>query len=405
MTEHAESDLVDVDRVDLSRPETFAQGPPFDFFARLRDVAPVHWSPSPEHEGGFWSLTRYADVERVIRDWQTFSSERRGILLRAILPLEMQRQIFSMMDPPEHDRQRGILSKAFTPRVIAERESDIRQIVTGLIDDVIETGTSDFVADIAAELPLTVTANMLGVPFEDRHKLFRWTNLMVDPDVPSTDLFAMMAELGEYLLGLIDERRKHATGDLLSRVIHAELDGERLTDEQVVLHFTQIMAGGSETTRNTLAGGVRTLLEHPDQWQKLIKDPRLVDGAVEEILRWHTPVMHAARTATRDVELCGVPVKEGELVVGWLISAHRDPSANPEPDRFDVSRPSVNHMAFGAGRHYCVGNSLAKLELRVALTEVLRRMPQLELAGDVVLKPSNTFHWMLRMPVSFPPGH
>jgi cytochrome P450 len=186
--------------------------------------------------------------------------------------------------------------------------------------------------------------------------------------------------------------------------VHAELDGERLNDAELMAHFIQLMNGGNETTRNAFAGGMLALIEHPDQRRALLDDPGLIPGAVEEILRWHTPIMHQARTATRDVEVGGVQIAENEKVALWYPSANRDPALNGNPDRFDVSRPRAKHMSFGAGRHFCLGNQLARLELKICFEESLRRLPELELAGPVVKKPNNSFHWMVAMPVSFPAG-
>jgi cytochrome P450 len=264
----------------------------------------------------------------------------------------------------------------------------------------IEQGDCDFVTAFADELPLRVTANLLGVPASDRHRLFRWANQMADTELPLEQIFQMFGELTEYVLGLIALRREQPGEDLLTRVIHTELDGERLRDDEIVMHFAQIMAGGNETTRNALAGGMLALMTEPDQRELLLDDPGLMPTAVEEVLRWHTPIMHSTRTATRDTEIAGVPIKEDELVVAWHISAHRDPRANPDPDRFDVARGLVRHTAFGAGKHHCIGAALSRLELSMAFTAILRRLPRLEQVGPLTRKPSNTFNWIVGLPVS-----
>jgi cytochrome P450 len=241
---------------------------------------------------------------------------------------------------------------------------------------------------------------MLGVPHSDRGKLFHWTNLMADTSLPRDDKLAMVTELGGYLVALIAERRERPTDDLLSRLVAAEVDGERLNDLELVAHFAQLMAGGNETTRNAFAGGMLALIEHPDERRKLLEDPSLIGVAVEEVLRWHTPIMHLARTATRDTEIAGTPIAENDKVVMWFASANRDGDAFDAPDRFDVTRPKSKHLAFGAGRHFCLGNQLARLELVIAFQETLRRLGELELAGPVVRKANNTFHWMVSMPVA-----
>lgn len=403
MSAVAEPDLAELDLNDFG---LFADGPPWELFARMRAEAPVVRNASQGDGPEFWSLTRYEDINAAIKDWETFSSARGGSFLveGGILPKEFTSLIFNMMDPPEHDRHRGILQKVFTAKAVSDREPDIRETTNRLIDGVIERGECDFVKDIAVELPLAVTANMLGVPLEDRDKLFHWTNQFADTSVPAEDKMAAMVELGGYLIELVAARRAEPTDDLLSRLVHAELDGEQLNDAEIMAHFAQLMNGGNETTRNALAGGVLALAEHADQRQALLDDPTLIKGAVEEILRWHTPIIHNARTVTRTIEIGGVEIAEGEKVGLWHASGNRDESANEDPDRFDISRPKVNHLAFGAGRHFCLGNQLARLELAVALPEIIRRMPDLEPAGPVEKKPNNSFHWMISMPVTFEAG-
>ncbi|MHB8696019.1 MAG: cytochrome P450 [Solirubrobacteraceae bacterium] len=396
----------DLETIDLHDPAVFADGPPDELFAQMRAQAPVHRNPPSGDQDGFWSLTAYEDIVAVNKDWERFSSERRGSFLveGGIVPRDFQKLLFNMMDPPGHDRHRGILQRVFTARAVAEREQDVRRVVNALIDDVIERGECDFVTDIAVELPLTVTANMLGVPHEDRAKLFHWTNQLADTSLTLEDKLQTIGEIGGYLVAFITALRERPTDDLLSHLVHAELDGERLNDAELMAHFIQLMNGGNETTRNAFAGGMLALIEHPLERVKLLDEPDLITGAVEEILRWHTPIMHQARTATRDVVIGGVRIAEDEKVVMWYPSANRDPALNDHPDRFDVARARPRHMSFGAGRHFCLGNQLARLELKVCVEETLRRLPDLELAGPVVKKPNNSFHWMVSMPVSFTAG-
>jgi cytochrome P450 len=213
-----------------------------------------------------------------------------------------------------------------------------------------------------------------------------------------------LGEIAGYIAGLIAAVRERPGGDLLSRLVAAELDGQRLNDAELMAHFIQLMNGGNETTRNAFAGGMLALIEHPDQRVALLADPSLIAGAVEEVLRWHTPIIHQARTATRDLEIAGVQIAENDKLALWYPSANRDPALNDDPDRFDVTRPKARHMSFGGGRHFCLGNQLARLELHVCFEETLRRLPDLELAGPVVKKPNNSFHWMVSMPVAFPAG-
>jgi cytochrome P450 len=345
---------------DLTDPVLFADGPPYDVFARMREDTPLTWTDYGAN--GFWSLTRYEDIAPVAKDFETWSNAMRGGFIEeeGILPKEMESLVFQMMDPPEHDKHRALLQKVFTSRAVAAREPDIRATTNRLIDAALEQDSFDFVTDIAVELPLTVTANMLGVPHEDRRKLFHWTNQMADTSLGREGKLQMITELGGYLMELIAERRARPTDDLLTRMMDAELDERR----------------------------------------KLLDDPTLIPGAVEEILRWHTPIIHLARTATHDTTLLDTAIAGGDKIVMWFASANRDPAFVTEPDVFDVSRSKPKHISFGAGRHFCLGNQLARLELVVALQEALKRLPDLELTGPVIRKPNNTFHWMVSMPVA-----
>jgi cytochrome P450 len=403
MTTVAEVNLEDLD---LNEASLFADGPPHELFARMRTDSPVLWNRPTESNDGFWSVTGYQDALSVISDWKKYSSSRRGIFLQeeGILPKEFTQFLFSMMDPPDHDKHRMLLTKVFTPRAVGQREGDIRAVVTGLLDKVIERGECDFVRDIAVEFPLVVTSNMLGVPESDRDKLFDWTNKMADVSLPPEHGLQMMQEMAEYLVGLVNERRTRPTDDLLSRLIEAEVDGQKLNDIEIVVHFAQLMAGGNETTRNAFAGGLLALIENPDQRRALQNDPSLINGAVEEILRWHTPIMHNVRTATEDTELRRVRIEEGQRLALWHVAANRDPAVVRDPDKFDVSRVALKHMSFSGGRHYCLGNQLARLELRICIAETLRRMPDMQLAGPVGRFANNTFHWMTSMPVTFTPA-
>ena len=346
-----ETETLDLETIDLHDPAMFADGPPHEVFAALREHAPVHRNPASGGHDAFWSLTAYEDIVRVNKDWESFSSERRGsfIVEGGIVPKEFEHLVLPMMDPPVHDRHRGIIQKVFTARAVAAREPDVRVTINRLIDAVIERSECDFVADLAAELPLIVTANMLGVPESDRVQLFDWTNRLADTSLPAEAKMQTMIEIGTYLAGFIPALREHPTDGMLSLLVHAELDGERLNDAELIAHFVQLMNGGNETTRNAFAGGMMALIEHPDQRAALLADPSLIPAAVEEILRWHTPIMHQTRTATRDLELHGVQIAENEKLAMWYPSANRDPALGEHPDRFDVSRPKPKHMSFGAG--------------------------------------------------------
>jgi linalool 8-monooxygenase len=398
---------LDLEKVDLMDGDLFADGPPHELFARMRSEAPVHWHATGDDDG-FWSVTKNADIMSISRDPGTFSSERQGVFVREgmPMPLEVLNQVILGMDPPRHTKYRGIVQKAFTPRIIALQEEQVRERVAHLLDGICERGECDLVRELSVELPLQVIAEMLGVPQEDRQKLFDWT-MQIEAAVgdPSVSGAEALGQIGMYLASMVTERRDKPADDLLTALISAELDGERLTDFEIAAFFALLMFAGNDTTRNTISGGALALMENPDQRRKLIDDPGLFDGmAVEEILRWVTPVMWFRRTPTTDTAIRGVPVREGDKVVMWYASGSRDEEAIPEPMRFDVSRPKVDHQAFGGGgRHFCLGSPLARLELKLLFPELLRRLPDMELAGPVGRSHSNWVNGFTSLPVTFTP--
>jgi linalool 8-monooxygenase len=396
---------IDLDSVDLMDPELFADGPPHELFARMRAEAPVHWSTLPDGDG-FWSLTRAEDISAISKDSDTYSSNRAGVFIseELPLPLDVVRAVVLGKDPPEHTKYRVIVQKVFTPRVVNQLEDVIRARVTRLLDAVCEKGECDFVKDVAVELPLQTIAELLGVPHEERMQLFEWTNEIEEATQGKADGMKAFGEIAMYLAGLIANRRENPTDDLVTALINAEVEGEQLNDLELTAFFALLMFAGNDTTRNTSSGGVLALIEHPDQFEKLRADQSLIPDAVEEILRWVTPVMWFRRTPTRDVEIRGVPIKEGSKVVIWYASASRDEQLVEDPMRFDVTRPKVEHHAFGGGgRHFCLGSSLARLQMRVLFEEVSRRMPDVELAGPPQRQESNWVNSLISLPVKFTP--
>jgi linalool 8-monooxygenase len=295
----------------------------------------------------------------------------------------------------------------FTPKLIRQKEENVRATVTALIDDVIEKGACDFVDDIAVELPLRIIADMLGVPQDDRRQLFEWTNMLSKAAAtadPQLGMGALM-EIGGYMTGLTAERKANPGEDLVSRMITAEVDGESLSEAEVIFFFGILMFAGNDTTRNTASGGMRALIENPDQRQKLIDDPTAIPNAVEEMLRWVTPVIYFTRTALCDTEVGGHAIREGERVAMWYSAGSRDPEANADPERFDVSREKPPHQAFGGGgAHFCLGNGLARLELRILFEELMRRIPDMQFAGPITRLTSNFSSELTSMPVTFTPG-
>src|SRR4051812_15795984 len=397
--------------VDLADHRSFVDAVPHEYFARLRREDPVHWHEEPDGPG-FWVLTRYADVVTVNRDAATFSSHRGGALLPTMPPEQLAQQQLMMlnMDPPQHTRLRKLVNKGFTPRMVSALEPHIREVANQIIDTVIEKGHCDFVTDIAAEMPLQVIAELLGWPVDRRHELFEWSNRMVgsnDPEYAVSPEQAQNAatELFMAANALAEERRSDPRDDIVSRLLDAEVEGEKLTEMDFDLFVMLLAVAGNETTRNLVSHAQLALMDNPDERQKLVDDPSLIPHAVEEMLRWGSPVMHFRRTATRDVEMHGKTIAENDKVSIWYISANRDETVFDDPYRFDVTRTPNEHIAFGGGGpHFCLGANLARLEIRVMFEELLRRTPDMELDGEVQRLCSNFINGIKHLPVAFKPG-
>jgi cholest-4-en-3-one 26-monooxygenase len=406
--------------IDLTTAGLFENGPPLEVFRLLREHDPVHWHPPrPEWSGtpdgaGFWCVTRAADIATVARDLDTYSVERGGFVINAqdlFLPLEAIRGTLTGMDPPRHSRYRALLQSAFTPHTVRAQTEKIRARVTRIIDAVIERGECDLARDIAVPLPSQVIGDLIGYPEGMDGQIYEWSERIVafqDPEHRGGGEEEGLTALGEIIAftnQLAEQRRGEPQDDLLSRLVHVEVEGQRFAPEELGSFVMQLLVAGNDTTRNALSGGMKALIERPDQWRALREDPSLIPVAVEEILRWVTPVYYLRRTATRDSELAGTAIREGDKVVQWYISGNHDPELNPDPDRFDVTRAEVRHLTFGGGgRRFCLGAGLSRLELRVALEELSVRMPQIELAGPVRWLRSNWFGGLTSMPVRFAAG-
>jgi cholest-4-en-3-one 26-monooxygenase len=400
--------LEDVELVD---PDAYARGVPHETFAMLRREAPVH-RHARDGAPPFWAITRYRDVVAVSRDWATFSSERKGAMLGEPPEdvLATQRLMMLNMDPPRHAKLRGLVNKGFTPRMVGLLTAPIRRVCSELIDVAAERGECDFVTEIAAELPLQVIAEMLGIPQSDRHQLFEWSNTLVggdDPEWRGTPEDAMAAAMSMYAYAneLAVQRRDSPRDDLISVLMAAEVDDEQLSEMEFDLFFLLLAVAGNETTRNLISGGMLALFEHPGQWRRLLDDPALLETGVEEMLRWVTPVMHFQRTAQRDTEIAGVPIAEGERVALYYVSANRDEEVFEHPDRFDVGRSPNEHITFGGGGpHFCLGASLARLEIRIMFEELLRRAPAIQPNGHPRKLRSNFLNGIKAMPVRLDPA-
>jgi cytochrome P450 len=388
---------------DLCDRSLFAAGPPHEIFRRFREEQPVAFLPEPDGPG-YWGVFRYDDVVEVSRHPQRFASAPSVFIQDPADPTVTQELLINQ-DPPKHTKLRKLVNRGFTPRQISALEPHVREIVVGLLHRAAEKGRFDLVHDLAVELPLQVIAELVGVPHEDRHQVFAWTERMMSNDdddqaAVQADAQVAIGEMFAYAERLVATRAGGEGTDLLSVLLRADVDGEALTQFEVDVFFMLLMNAGSETTRNLITGGTLALFEHPDQRARLVEQPDLLPSAIEEMLRWVTPVMHFRRTAREDLELAGQPIAAGDKVVMWYTSANRDEAQFPESDVFDIARTPNEHVAFGAGGpHFCLGASLARLEARILFEEMLTRMPTLAPAGEPVRLKSNFINGIKSLPV------
>jgi cytochrome P450 len=399
--------------INLKDPFLFEAGMPYEIFRKLRQAAPVYWNPEPESdEPGFWALTKYEDIVAVSRNPELFSSARGGHQISYARGVQFNRATAAIlgnmiaMDPPDHNVYRRLVSPSLTMASVRKMEPRIRATVSGILDRVAPHGKCEFIKDVAAELPLIVLCDLLGVPNEDRHLLSEWTNVLTEM---TTDIISGLAAFNQmitYGQRMFEKLRAlPPTGDLMSIMAHAEPGGAPIDPQFLDGFFLLIVIAGNETTRNTISGGTLALIEHPDQRELLRANPALMPPAIEEILRWVTPVIHFRRTAAADTEIRGQKIREGEKVVMWYPSANRDEDAFPDPNRFDIRRQPNEHLAFGEGEHFCLGAPLARLQLQVLFEELLARMPDLHLAGDVKRLRSYFLSGITEMPVEFRPAN
>ncbi len=359
---------------------------------------------------GFWAVTGYEDCNTVNRDYGLFSSHDKGTYLWDMddEQLLQQQLIMLNMDPPIHTRYRRLVNKGFTPRVVNQLHDRIHAATDVIIDDVIEGGHADFVTAISAELPLVVIAELLGVPNDDRHRMFDWSNQMIgseDPEYKHTEDIAQVAsmELYAYASKLFAEKRIDPHEDLMSVLTGVELEGEHLSDLELELFFLLLTVAGNETTRNLISGAMLAFFDHPDQWELLRTDRSLLPSAIEEMLRYVTPVMNFRRQSTAATELSGQAIKADEKVVFFHVSANRDETVFDHPERFDITRKPNPHIAFGGGGpHFCLGANLARMEIRVMFEHLLDRMPGLELDGSIERLQSQFINGVKHLPVRFP---
>jgi cholest-4-en-3-one 26-monooxygenase len=405
--------------------EHWEDGPPHELFAQMRGECPIHRTDHITEfpaEAGYWSVTTAEDIHTVSRDWQTYSSELGGVTaVSAVFPLELTRAMFIGMDPPKHDRLKALFQAGFTPRRIAAHEEEIRAIAIRALERLDGRETCDLVSDVAQPIVSRVIGSFMGIPEEDDAvwaKLMNSTlgagDLDLNPDGVDGVLASDIPEIFERCRKLIAERRENPTDDLTSVLVHADLDGQRLEEHEIVMGFFLLMAAGNDSTKATYCSGMRALMEDPPQMRMLVEDRSLTAGAVEESLRMFPALAHFRRTATCDTELHGQKIKEGEKVVMWYVSSNRDETRFEDPDRFDVRRWSnrgcssetsvprarSEHQAFGAGgRHFCLGTALARLELKIMLEETLARYPNMTIAGTPAYVESPFINQLKLLPV------
>ena len=404
----------DIENVELTDRELWVDGPPYQLFKQMRRECPIHWTERFEEfpeEGGFWSVTTADDVFTVTRDFRTYSSELGGVVAASgPFPLEMARAMFIGMDPPKHDRVKALFQRGFTPKRIAAHEDRIRAIVVRVLDRLEGRESCDVVSDIAQPAVSRVIHSFMGIP-EEQDAI--WAHLAnatlgagdvdLSPDGIQSALDKALPEIFERSRGLIADRREKPTDDLTSVLVHAEVDGEKLEEHEIVMGLFLLIAAGNDSTKATFCSGMRALMENPDQMHILLEEPSLISSAVEESLRMFPAFAHFRRTATCDTELHGQKIRAGEKVVMWYVSSNRDETRYEEADRFDVRR-NPEHQAFGAGgRHTCLGLALARLELKILFQETLKRFPNIKIDGTPTHVESMIINQLKTLPVRLAP--
>jgi cholest-4-en-3-one 26-monooxygenase len=397
--------------IDLVNQDQYARGGvPHDQMRWLRENAPVYWHEGDAVRGwpGFWALTKHADVVHVSRNSNLFSSARRLALFNETPDetLELQRMMMLNQDPPEHTRRRSLVNRGFTPRAIAKLEERIREICHQLLDEANSRSEVDFVRDISAPLPLYVICELLGAPVEDRDKIFEWSNRMIgseDPDYSTSpeEGSAAAFELYAYANELAAARREEPKEDIVTKLLQPDDNGETLAVDEFDLFVLLLVVAGNETTRNAASGGMLTFFEHPGEWRKLIEDPALARPASDEIVRWVSPVNLFRRTATTEMELRGQRIAENDKVVVFYSAANRDPEVFADPETFDITRDPNPQIGFGGGgAHFCLGNHLAKMELRVLFEVLADRAPKIQQSGEATRLRSNFINGIKTLPVT-----
>ena len=425
--------------INLNNLGVFEREEAHELLRALRRESPVHWNEGDERTNGFWSITKYNDILQVSRHPEIFVSSR-GIAGPGLRPEFIEKLLgdpatapqvqaanqqgnvsIITMDPPRHVKMRRLVNKGFTPRAVNAMEGQIRQLTNEILDDVAKKGSCDFVTDVAAQLPLAVICGMAGLEKRDWPMMFELTNSVLgssDPEYQtsvseeergSPEAARQTAMLGrmkmiQYFAEVLEDRRKNPReGDLISILLEAEVDGEKLTQQDLLAFCFLLILAGNETTRNAISGGLKALCEHPDQKAKLLADMSLIEPAVEEICRWISPLHHMSRYVVEDTEIGGQQIKAGDRVLMWYLSANRDEDIFQDPYTFDITRTPNEHLAFGIGEHFCLGAGFARKELKVMFEELFRRFPDIELDGPGERLRSNFINGLKHLPVRFTP--
>jgi cholest-4-en-3-one 26-monooxygenase len=397
---------------DFTDPDLYARRVPADEFAELRRTSPVWWNPQPRGASGFddegyWVVTRHADVVAVSRNSDIYSSQEKTAIIRHQArvdaeQIELQRLIMLNIDPPLHTKLRGIVSRGFTPRAIGNLRETLTARAAQIVADALATGSGDFVSDVACELPLQAIAELLGIPQEDRRKIFTWSNEMIGYDDPEYQAAGRdaAAELVGYSMVLAEDRRACPRDDIITKLVHAQLDGDDLTSDEFGFFMVLLAVAGNETTRNAISHGMLAFLDHPEQWEEFRAGRP--ETAVDEIVRWATPVTAFQRTALADTELGGREIKAGQRVGLFYRSANFDEEVFDQPERFDVRRSPNPHVGFGgSGAHYCLGANLARLEIDLMFNAIADAMPAISKAGEPERLRSGWLNGIKRLPVTY----
>ena len=401
---------LDLSGFDVANPEIHRLNLAEKYLKRMREEAPVHYCQNSQY-GPYWSITRYADIMEVDKDYRAFSSsyEFGGVSITGTPNSGGEIPNFISMDPPKHDQQRKAVAPGLSPGRLADLENLIRQRAVEILGALPERGEFDWVERVSVELTGRMLATILGVPQEDRHLLIGWSNSISNADDPdyvsaSGGFYQTLAELGEYIEPIWEGKKNKGVAsemDLLALLAASE-EGSHMSIKEVLGNVVLLLVGGNDTTRNSISGGVLALNDFPSQYDKLIRHPELITSMVPEIIRWQTPLAHMRRTATQDYLLRDQLIRQGDMVIMWYLSGNRDPEAITDPDEFIIDRKRPReHLSFGFGLHRCLGNRLAEMQLRVLWEEILNRCPRIKVTGEIVRASSPLFRAIQAMPVKF----